>query len=272
MMKKLLSLVLISILCLSLSVSAFAEYAIDSDGNASCESALGFTFKIDDLNGEITGEDSTVVTTDAGVMGIGSKWATWFMAEKVSDGVYKAVTDGAAMGGNALDMTLSEGQILVVVHSSSSRPSEADKYPNWESKVVARAVKKGDFLVFSDGINLEDGTGSGFMKVVTEEEANSGNVEFSEAPDEPAADESVEGENTSEPEEESMYIDYAPSDVVKSESEVVKIPLGDHDKTSLDTLWLVLGTILLCAGIVVIVLIIVWKPKKSDPKPENKEE
>ena len=261
-MKKLLTFVLTAVLCLSFSVSVFSEYDIDSDGNASCDSALGAVIKIDDVNGQITGEDSTVVTTNAGVMSIGSKWATWFSAEKVSDGVYKVTSDGTAMGGTALDMTLSDGQILVVVHSSSSRPTEAAKYPNWESKVLAKAVKTGDYLVFSEDLDLDEGTGSGYLKVVTEAEANSGNVVFpeesvsdesTEAPDESASVES-ESEASEEPKED---------DNSSAESDVVKIPLGDHNEGSLGWLWITLGVIFLCAGVAVLVLVIVWNPKNK---------
>ncbi len=261
-MKKLLAFVLTAVLCLSFTVSVFAEYDIDSDGNASCDSALGAVIKIDDVNGQITGEDSTVVTTNAGVMSIGSIWATWFSAEKVSDGVYKVTSDGTAMGGTALDMTLSDGQILVVVHSSSSRPTEADKYPNWESKVLAKAVKAGDYLVFSEGLDLDEGTGSGYVKIVTEAEANDGNVEFpeeSEAPNESTEtpDESASVESNPDVSEEPKEDDNS-----SAESDVVKIPLGDHNNGSLGWLWITLGVVFLCAGVAVLVLVIVWKPKK----------
>lgn len=261
-MKKLLSVLIIAVLCLSFSLSAFAEYAIDADGNASCDSALGFTFKVDDVNGEITGEDTTLVTTNAGVLNIKSVWATWFTAEKVADGIYKVVTDGAAMGGTAPDVTLSDGQIMFVVHSSSSRPSEADKYPNWESKIVARAVKTGDFLVFSDGINIDEGTGSGFMKVVTEDEANSGNVEFPETPDASveSSDETVESE---EAETESESVGTTDKNTSSSESDLIKIPVGDRSNGSFGWLWIVLGTVLLCAGVAVVIITIMWKPKKK---------
>ena len=258
-MKKILALVLTVFLCLSFSLCALAEYTIDGDGNASCESAVGSIIKIDDVNGQITGEDSTVVTTNAGVMSIGSKWATWFSAEKVSDGIYKVTSDGTAMGGTALDMTLSDGQILVVVHSSSSRPTEAGKYPNWEAKVLAKAVKTGDYLVFSEGIDLEEGTGSGYVKVVTEAEANSGNVEFPDEAEEPS--ESIEA--SIEESEDVLYSSSEPEvDNESTDSDVVKIPVGDRDGGSLGWLWITLGVVFLCAGVAVLVLVIVWKPKK----------
>lgn len=259
-MKKLLSIVLIAFLCLSFSLSALAEYALDNDGNATCESALGFTFKVDDVNGEITGEDTTLVTTNAGVLNIKSIWATWFTAEKVADGIYKAITNGTAMGGTAPDVTLSDGQIMFVVHSSSSRPSEADKYPNWEAKVVARAVKAGDFIVFSDGINIDEGTGSGFMKIVTEEEAYRDDEKFPEIPEEPS--ESTE-ESLSYSEEEDYFAPETSDNNEASESDVIKIPVGDRGNGFPDWLLLVIGTILLCAGVVVVIITIMWKPKSK---------
>lgn len=58
----------------------------------------------------------------------------------------------------------------MVVHSASRRPEDAANCPNWQDKVAAMAVKKGDCLKL-DGIDLESGTCvNGTVTVITEDQ------------------------------------------------------------------------------------------------------
>ena len=170
-MKKTLAIIFALILSVSFAFTAFAaEYTIGEGGNAVYDTAVGYVFDIEDVNGQITGEDATVLTSAAGLDKCGL-WAIWFVAEKI-DGVdaYKAVTDGTGMNGASPSVTLKDNQIIVVVHSSSSRPTDAEQYPNWEDKVAALAVRVGDCLVLN-GIDLAAGTCvNGTITVVTEDE------------------------------------------------------------------------------------------------------
>ncbi len=170
-MKKSLAIIFALVLFVSFSVSAFAaEYTVGADGNAVYDTAVGYVFDIEDVNGTINGEDATILTSADGLANCGV-WAIWLVAEKVEGTeAYKAITNGAAMGGAAPVVTLEDNQIIVVVHSSSSNPNDADSYPNWEDKVACLAIKTGDYLVF-DGIDLAAGTcTNGTMTVVTEDQ------------------------------------------------------------------------------------------------------
>lgn len=212
-MKRLLAILLTLTFCLSIPLSALAEYTVDADGNAVYDTAVGYTFVIDDVNGVIEGEDATIATTNEAVADIGSVWAIWFLAEARSEEegfahVYEAISDGTAMGGNAPSVSLSDGQILVVVHSSSSNPNDAETYPNWESKVAALAVKTGDWLVIESDITDESTDFA--MLVVTKDEVLEG--DYSIEPVESADDSEANAESSEETSEE-------PSKDVSAESE-----------------------------------------------------
>ena len=93
-MKKTLALIFALILCVSFSFTAFAaDYTVGADGNAVYESAVGYVFDIEDVNGTINGEDATILTSADGLANCGS-WAIWLVAEKVEgSSAYKAVTN-----------------------------------------------------------------------------------------------------------------------------------------------------------------------------------
>lgn len=169
-MKKLFAILISALLCTTLCVSAFASYTLDEKGDAVYDDAVGYVFEIDDINGTIEGEDSTICTSAAALANCGS-WAIWFVADKVSTNIYVASTDGAAMGGASPSVSLEDGQIIVVVHSSSSNPKDDATFPNWESKVAALAVEEGDYLYF-ENVDIAGGTSNnGTMTVMTKEDA-----------------------------------------------------------------------------------------------------
>ncbi|MBQ3004281.1 MAG: hypothetical protein IJD82_11135 [Clostridia bacterium] len=115
------------------------------DGNFSCEVPYGFTWVIDDLNGSIGGEDNTICTTQDAYNVCNPNWAITIYAEKQADGTYVALKDAIVCPGSAAGagITIGENQIAIVIHSAYSNPNGT----NWESKVVAMAVKAGDVLV-----------------------------------------------------------------------------------------------------------------------------
>ena len=277
-MKKFLALIITALLCMSFSVTALAlEYTVDGDGNAVYDNAIGYIFDIDDVNGTIEGEDATIITSNDAMANVGSVWATWFLAEKVDEGgaAYVVKTDGAGMGGSAPAVDIADNQIIVVVHSSSSRPSEADKYPNWEDKVACRAVKAGDWIIF-DGINIEAGLcEDGRMMVVTEEDVLAGLIEWPDGttgtPEGPV-DESEPEATESEPAEgddESAEPDDGKTDGETAESKEAPAEESDPDiKTSTITidgdgglgiwLWVIIG-----AAVVLVIVIFASFSKKN---------
>lgn len=286
-MKRIIAVFFAIILCLSLSLCVFAgEYTVDGDGNAVYDTAIGYAIHIDDVNGVIEGEDATVINNNVSLNNVGSKWAIWFTAKKHTDGIYEVITDGAAMGGAIPSVTLGDDEIFVAVHSSSSRPTEADLYPNWEDKVAALAIKKGDFVAFHSDINVSEGVGSGLMIVLTKDDVLAGNIKFPENNDDPVVstpDESVSEPDTdvSVPDEDvDTSAEQNENDATTSGSTTViggnsvdvseyTIDIGDHADSSADdnegdgiSVWVWFG-LALGAGVIVLIVAFVVVPKKK---------
>lgn len=208
-MKRIVTLLTAVIFIFALALSAMAaSYTVDGDGNAVYDTAVGYTFHVDSVNGKISGEDSTVLTSAAGLDNCG-EWAIWFVADKVSDNVYKAATDGAAMGGSKPSVKLKDDQVIFVFHSATSNPDQASSYPNWEDKVAALAVKNGNFLALT-GVDLAAGTVSEGKLTVTAKQSEAENLVGSSTP-----------ATTSETEDESSeeVIEASSEDVVDESSE-----------------------------------------------------
>ena len=284
-MKKITAIIVSLLIC---AFSAFslvsADYTLDESGNAVYDTAIGYCFDIDDINGTITGEDATIITNNEALANIGSKWAIWFVASELDDSeIYEVITNGAAMGGNIPAITLLEGEIFVAIHSASSNPNDAAQYDNWEDKVAALAVKSGDCLAF-DGIDLNAGTCvNGRMLVVTKSDVLAGLIEFPDA-DEPATP--VDPVIPSEPEVSTPVIEESTED--KTDGETEQAPETDKDdgskadteesvdeeiKTSVvklgswwdDWKWVIIGGIAgALAGVAVVLVIKLRKPKNKE--------
>lgn len=283
-MKKLLTLVLTLVFCMSFAVSAFAaEYTVGADGNAVYDNAIGYVFDIEDVNGTITGEDATIITTNDAMANIGSIWSIWFLAEAVDEGggAYVVKSNGAAMGGAAPSVNLADNQIVVVVHSSSSNPNDADTFPNWEDKVAALAVKTGDWIVF-DGIDLELGiSDNGRIMIVTKDDVLAGNFSWPDGETGNPGVSAGESEDTSENSEDTVE-SQEPTDAESEENTATdgdKEPEEASDSQTEETdtdiktsdieidgedsglgiwLWGIIG-----AAVVVVVVIIIIAGKKS---------
>lgn len=157
-MKKFFALALAVVLCMSLSLSVFAsDYVVGEDGNAAMDDAYGYVFSIDDINGTIGGEDATIIT-DGSLIGNIGLWSRYFIASKVADNEYVVATAVTCPAGTApAAPALTDGQVIVAIHSASSNPSDEAAYPNWHDYVAAAALKVGDKLTFA-GIDLAAGT------------------------------------------------------------------------------------------------------------------
>ena len=257
-MKKTLALTFALILCISFSFTAFAgEYTVGGDGNAVYDTAVGYVFDIEDVNGAINGEDATILTSVDGLAKCGT-WAIWVVAEKVEgSSAYKAITNGAAMGGSAPSVDLKDNQIIMVVHSSSSKPTDAELYPNWEDKVACLAIKVGDYLVL-EGIDLAAGTCENGTVTVTE----GADLPVESEPEEPAESEEVaESEEATESEEAAESEEATESKTEESEKdpEVNSSTMETDGEGGLGIwLWVIIG-----AAVIVVVIVIIAVSKKK---------
>lgn len=129
----------------------YEDYVVGEDGNAVTDVCYGYTWTVNYTNGSLVGEDVTVVTSAEAYAACNPNWAITAILEKQADGTYVAVSDATAGTGTLSPITLGENQVALVVHSSSSKPAEAETYPNWIGKVAAVAINAGDvFTVETD--------------------------------------------------------------------------------------------------------------------------
>lgn len=273
-MKKILVLAFALLLCMSLSVTAFAgEYTVGENGIAVYDTAIGYVFDIRAIDDKITGEDAVIMTKNenTGKTGV---WSTWTIAEEIDDtGVYRAIKSVEAMSGELPDVTLDPGQIYIIVHSSTSKPEEAAKegWDNWEDKVAFMAVQGGDCFVFK-GIDFEKGTCvDGKMMCLTEEDALNGNYSWGEETEEstPAESETEtstpaesedNAESTAETESKDASAETESKVEIIDDSEVVSSDIeidGESDGLGV-WLWVIIG-----AAVVVVVVIVVVVAKKK---------
>ncbi len=171
-MKKLLAILLSVVLVASMcTVFAFAEdvrydetLTVAENGDATYGVANGFTFVgIDYFNGTIKGEDLNIATSLESWASGNPNWAVSIhMRPTETENVYEVVKNIGAIGGGTNEekianaaLDFQEGDIIFVSHSSSSKPTDATTYPNWEGKVIAKALKAGDKVRFS-GVNFEE--------------------------------------------------------------------------------------------------------------------
>ena len=278
-MKKILVLAFALLLCMSLSVTAFAgEYTVGENGIAVYDTAIGYVFDIRAIDEKITGEDAVIMTKNenTGKTGV---WSTWTIAEEIDDtGVYRAIKSVEAMSGELPDVTLDPGQIYIVVHSSTSKPEEAAKegWDNWEDKVAFMAVQGGDCFVFQ-GIDFDKGTCvNGKMMCLTEEDALNGNYSWGEeteesTPAESETEESTPAESTPAEGETAESTDAGESKAddevdassqveIIDDSEIVSSDIEiDGDGEGLGVwLWVIIGA----AAVVIIAVIVVIAKKK----------
>lgn len=67
-MKKTLAIIFALVLSVSFVFTAYAaEYTVDEDGVATYDTAVGYVFDIEDVDGQITGEDATLLTSVEGI-------------------------------------------------------------------------------------------------------------------------------------------------------------------------------------------------------------
>ena len=130
----------------------------------------GFVFNVKGFNQTISGEDAVIVTTNEAYQTCNPKWAISVVCNIVSDNILKVAKEPVAGSGDVpSDVKVKENQVILVVHSSTSDTDQAEQYPNVFGKLAAMDLKKGHFLVLSEGLNLAAATGAGTVTVVEKE-------------------------------------------------------------------------------------------------------
>ena len=138
-MKKTLSVVLAALLlCTLCVVFAAADEPAASD----------YVFGVDNVNA-LAGETTNIYTHGENL----NAWAVIILLDKVEDNLYKVSGTPDVGAGDPRNITLADGQILLVVHSSTNDPAQADQYPNCFDKNAAMALTDGMFVQLS-GIDL----------------------------------------------------------------------------------------------------------------------
>ncbi len=146
---------------------AEGDYTIADGGNMTAANAYGYVFNIAGLN-VAPNETNTIFTSDE-TWKTTNGWAVSVVLENIADDVYEVVTvyNAPAQNGDwkSYVTALTEDQIVMMAHSSGSRPNAAGDYSetatidyaNWQDKVAALALKAGDRITLA-GVDLEAGT------------------------------------------------------------------------------------------------------------------
>lgn len=261
-MKKLCALFLVCILLFS----AFCLMA-------SAEEDPVFVFHVKGVNGKISGEDAYLFTTQDAYDTGNPQWGVTILLEVQENGLLKVQRDGFSGGGSVPSVTIGDGVVALVVHSSSSDMGQISQYPNVEEKLAALEAKEGMYITL-DGIDLKAGTGSGTASlyatapsVIPSDESSeepsdepSSEEPASEDPSSDAAETSSEEPASEEPSEAETSSE-APSAPASADSSVAA---SDVSEESPDGTPVVAIVIIVIAAVVLIaaVVIIVIKRKK----------
>lgn len=205
-MKKILSLALVCVMLLAVGAMA-----------VSAEDAI-FVFDVKGVNTAIGGEDAVICTTQDAYDNCNPKWAITVPCKVISANVMQVAGEAIVGSGSVPSVTVGNGTVVLVVHSSTSNTELADQYPNVHAKVAAMNVRAGQYFTLS-GIDLEAGTGSGTATLnepVAPAESSEEPVESSEEPSEEPAESSEEPVESSE------------EPVESSEEEVTEEPSADE--------------------------------------------
>ncbi|MBO5869220.1 MAG: leucine-rich repeat protein [Clostridia bacterium] len=164
----------------------------DEDGLYIFDNAYGFVFKVNSVNGVISGEDATIVTSTEKYNVCNAKWSISVVLDKVEENVYsvnRVIEYYGAFGEDTDDVSLTDGQIVLVVHSAGSLPEDENgTYPNWQSKVAALALKVGDKITLAN-IDLAAGivdNGTATVESKDDDASDNSSTEESEIPEDVA--------------------------------------------------------------------------------------
>ena len=208
------------------------------------------------FNTTLQGECVVIITGNDYITSANLKWAIAVVLDH-SDGNKYTVLAVNVGNGTEPSITLTEGQIVLGVHSSTSDTSLASEYQNVYGKNAAAALEPGDTVSFVgfdfDTLTMADGAmivaGSVDDIEISEEPAVSDPVDVSS--DEPSEESVVSGDAVSDTEAVS---DSVVSDIGSSADESADVEDADN------SVWLYVG---IGAAIVAVALILALTFKKK---------
>ena len=208
------------------------------------------------FNTTLQGECVVIITGNDYITSANLKWAIAVVLDH-SDGNKYTVSAVNVGNGTEPSITLTEGQIVLGVHSSTSDTSLASEYQNVYGKNAAAALEPGDTVSFVgfdfDTLTMADGAmivaGSVDDIEISEESAVSDPVDVSS--DEPSEESVVSGDAVSDTEAVS---DSVVSDIGSSADESADVEDADH------SVWLYVG---IGAAIVAVAIILALTLKKK---------
>ena len=208
------------------------------------------------FNTTLQGECVVIITGNDYITSANLKWAIAVVLDH-SDGNKYTVSAVNVGNGTEPSITLTEGQIVLGVHSSTSDTSLASEYQNVYGKNAAAALEPGDTVSFVgfdfDTLDMADGAmivaGSVDDIEISEDPAVSDPVDVSS--DEPSEESVVSGDAVSDTEAVS---DSVVSDIGSSADESADVEDADN------SVWLYVG---IGAAIVAVALILALTFKKK---------
>lgn len=238
-------------LCLA-SVTCISAVSAATDGFDFLSTAKNCSF-----NTTLQGECVVIVTGNDYIPSANLKWAIAVVLDHAEGNKY---TVSAVNVGNGTDpsITLTEGQIVLGVHSSTSDTSLASAYQNVYGKNAAAALEPGDTVSFV-GFNFDTLTMADGAMIVA---GSVDDIEISEEPsvsdpadvssDEPSEEPGASGDAVSDTEEESGS---AVSDIGSSADESADIEETDN------SVWLYVGIGVAIVAVAVILALTLKKKK-----------
>lgn len=238
-MKKFLAIILT--LALAVSMSAIFVSAEETSEPV----ADGFKFEIKGVNTSLAGEDGIIVTSKSALDKANFTWPIVIHCSKVEGNVYIVKADAFFANDKLITVKLEEGDILIGIHSSSSKMEEVIKFKNVPQKIAASKVKAGMYIELV-GIDLETGKvidGKAICTITKPEKTEESEISETST----AVSDGVSAEDSK--------IIESTDNTAFPESNVSEMPTN-NDKNGLDTttvLLICLAVIALVAGVGVVI-------------------
>ncbi len=232
----------------------------------SAEEFEPFTFQVKGVNGQISGEDCILCTTQEAYDSCNAAWAVTVLCRAQEDGRLLVVEQPIAGSGSVPDVSIGDGIVALVVHSATSDPTLEDQYPNVYGKLAALSAVPGMVIVL-EGVDLENGTGSGSATLYesvpdngetgVESEATSGSDTTSSE-----AESSVAAVSEEESDTDFVSSGVTESSVMGSESASSTVGAVSEASNGLSQTTIILLVLAAIVLVVVIVVIVMTKRKK----------
>lgn len=251
-MKKFLATVLSVILIATIS-SMFVS-AIENDPE-------GFQFDILEVDKAIQPEKGLILTSAQALADSKTGWSIVIHCEKVEENVYKVVEAPATPTGTVMSFTFKEGDIVIAIHSATSKVEDAATYPNVTQKLAALNVTSGMYFKLV-GIDLTAKTATNGKAICSSAKPTADVVSDTSKPAESSAAASSAADTSKAT---SSAVSAGTSSAINTNSKVDSKTISSMDTNSTDNSGLNTTTIILIAvaAVAVIAVIIVVATKKK---------